>query len=62
MSTDDTPKRELYLYDSDGFPAATLENEVSSLNLSESEATLKQFKFKGKSGTKPKASSRSVVA
>ena len=40
MSTDDTPKRELYLYDSDGLPAAAaLEDEVSSSNLSQSETT-----------------------
>jgi hypothetical protein len=38
MSTDDSPEREFDVYDSEGLPAATLEHEESTSNLSESEA------------------------
>ena len=40
MSTDDSPEREFDVYDSEGLPAATLEHEESTLNLSESEAII----------------------
>ena len=40
MSTDDSPEREFDIYDSEGLPAATLEHEESTLNLSESETIL----------------------
>ena len=57
MSTDDSPEREFNVYDSEGLPAATLEREESTSNISEGEAisNLKPaFKSNGKSETKSK--------
>ena len=39
MSTDDSPERKFDSYDSEGLPAATLDHEESTSNLSKNEAT-----------------------